>query len=426
MKSIYLKDENGKVYFGWWIVIVCGLIGAFAYGGAVTVSGVFLLPVTSELGFAIGQFSLYLSIMSITNIVTLFFISKHFTEKHTKKIMLAAGCCGALAFTGFSFANELWQFYALAVPMGLCFSSMTMTPCTILVSNWFGPGARGKAMSYFLGIMALVGIPLLNVLNYLIMKTGWRNGYLLIAAGILVCLPLTAKFAVWSPAVKGIRRMGELEGGPSINPEHVPGIPFKEGRKNPWLWLALITCSFVVVASSAVLQHGIPTMILAGYTPVQATGIVSILSAVIIVTGLIVGALTDKMGIFFVAVGTCVMFAIGLVGHAFLAGGGTVMLFVLIIGYVFGVPAVNVIPPLMMSNMFGERELGRYIGYVNIFIAFGGVFGAALVGMLFDAFGGYREPWLVAAGILLLAGVIRGICTSKRHRFVPEKVQMTE
>ena len=88
MKSFTLKDENGKFYYGWVIVLVAGLLCGLVYSGIVSVTGIFLLPVTMELELPIGGYSFYLTIMSIANMLTLLVISKFLNEKNIKKIMI--------------------------------------------------------------------------------------------------------------------------------------------------------------------------------------------------------------------------------------------------------------------------------------------------------------------------------------------------
>ena len=101
MKKVSLKDENGKIYFGWYITVIAGIIMTFGYSCIVSLSGIFLLPVTKELGLPIGKFSAYLTIMSLSCIVSLLFISKFMTEKYIKRVMIIAAIIGALSFFGF-------------------------------------------------------------------------------------------------------------------------------------------------------------------------------------------------------------------------------------------------------------------------------------------------------------------------------------
>lgn len=414
-----LRDENGKIYFGWYILILSALTGTLIYNGIISTSGVFMIPVTMELGIPVGSFSLYISILSIVNIITLYVISRKLNKNNIKKIMIITGCLGVLSFIGFSFSTQVWHFYALSILQGICFGACTMTPCTILVSNWFGPKVRGKAMSFYIGGVSLIGMGIINLLNMVIVNTGWRGGYLFCAAGILVCLPLMAKFAVWSPAEKGIARMGDteeaVEAGP-VDPNAIPGYTAKEGLRKPAVWVALISCVLLVVASSSELQHGIPTLIMAGNSPTIATFISSLTSILMIATNLIIGWAIDKFGVQIGAVATCAFFALATLGYALVADIPGLM-YPTIVLYAFGVPAVNTVSPLIMTYICGEKEIQKFISYMNMLIAVGGIFGAAVVGAMFDMTGGYKIPWLVMTVVLAIATIMRAVATSKKNKF---------
>ncbi len=413
-----LRDENGKIYFGYYILIMAALTGTLIYNGIISTSGVFMMPVTMELGIPVGAFSFYISILSVANIITLYLISRKLNKNNIKKVMLITGALGVLSFIGFSFATQLWHFYALSILQGVCFAACTMTPSTILVTNWFGPAIRGRAMSFYIAGVSLIGMPIINILNAVIMGNGWRAGYIFCAAGILICLPVMAKCAVWSPADKGITRMGDveepIEAGP-IDPSLIPGYTVKEGLKKAPVWLVLISCVFLVLASSSMLSHGIPTLIMAGNSPAIATFISSLISVSLIVTNLIIGWSTDKFGIRFGATATCLLFALGTLGYA-MVGDMPGLMYPAVILYAFGVPAVNTVSPLIMAYVCGEKELHKFISYLNMLIAVGGIFGATVVGMMFDATGGYKVPWLVMSVALLIATVLRFVATAKKNK----------
>lgn len=133
MKSLSFKDENGKFYYGWWIVIAAAIVTGLVYSAIVSVTGVFMLPVTEDLGLSVAAYSLYLTVMSVTGIVTLAIISKFLNEKHIKKIMIIAGIIGVISFIGFAAAKNVWMFYIFAVPQGFCFAAMTSASCIELV-----------------------------------------------------------------------------------------------------------------------------------------------------------------------------------------------------------------------------------------------------------------------------------------------------
>lgn len=423
MKAFTLRDENGKFYYGWWIVIAAAILCGLVYSGIVSVTGVFLMPVTTDLQLPVAGYSFYLTIMSITNIITLLVISKFLNEKTIKKIMIAAGILGVLSFIGFSMAKSLLYFYIFAIPQGFCFGAFTMTPCQTLVSNWFGEKARGRAMSLFLAGMSIITVGLMNLLNFVILKYGWKMGYIVLAIAVAVCVLIAAKVIVWSPAQKGVKRVGDLDAEElkAMQNTELRGISFGEALKRPITWIAFLSCTLAVIVSSSILQHGIATIIMGGYSQTKATALISAMSLVMMVTGPIVGIICDKFRLSVAAVGTSLFFAIAVVGLAYAGTAGWgIPLFV--IGYIFGVPAINIISPLMMGHMYGEKDLGKLIGYVNVFVGLGGAFGAAAVGALFQKFGTYQPAWLIMSGVLAVAAIIRGFCTSEKQKYTEQQL----
>lgn len=418
MKSFSFKDENGKFYYGWWIVITGAIITGLVYSGIVSVTGVFMLPVTQDLGLSVAAYSFYLTIMSITGIITLAIVSKFLDEKRIKKIMIAAGIIGVISFIGFASAKSLTMFYIFAVPQGFCFAAMTMTPCQLLVSNWFGEKAKGRAISLLLTGMTLVYIAELNILNLVIGKMGWRAGYIVLAVCVAIAVLIAAKLVVWSPEKKGLKRIGDVEDDEMerLQASGTRGIAFSVAIRKPITWLVLISCSLAVIASSSILQHGIPTMVIAGFSAPQATAITSILSLIMVVTGPVVGWICDRWRLSIAAVGSALCFAGSAVGLSLLSVSKSAVI-VYSAFYIFGVASINIISPLLMNYMYGEKDMPRLIGYVNMFVGIGGAFGAAGLGALYEHFGSYQIPWLIMAAILAVVAVIRGISTTKKRKY---------
>ena len=414
------KDENGKFYYGWIIVLVAGLVTGFVYNGIASVTGIFMLPVTTDLGISVGGFSLYFTIMSFVSMFVLMFFSKYFTEKSIKKMMAIGGILTIISFVGFSFASSLWMFYAFAVLQGVGFATMTMTPCQVLVSNWFGEKLRGRAITVFLAILALMYTALANVLNTVIIKVGWRMGYIILAILTLVSLIIVLKFVVWSPDKKGIKRLGDLNDEELKNVNlATSGIDFKSAIKKPITWLAFISCGLAVIGSSSVLVHGIPTMQLAGMDSTTAIGILSALTIVMTFIGPVIGWISDRFGVPVVTIGTAVSFTVGIFGLALATTNLMLGVIVFFVGYLFGIACVNIVSPLLMGYMFGEKDLPKFLGYVNIFISLGAACGSGITGSLYEVFGSYRIPWLIVTGIIVIVTIIRIICSNKKHKFVP-------
>lgn len=421
MKSFSFKDENGRFYYGWWIVIAAAVITGLVYSAIVSVTGVFMLPVTEDLGLSVAAYSLYLTVMSVTGIITLAVISKFLNEKHIKKIMIIAGIIGVISFIGFAAAKNVWMFYVFAVPQGFCFAAMTMTPCQLLVSNWFGEKAKGRAISLFLTGMTLVYLLEFNILSRVVSSMGWRAGYIMLAICVAIAVIAAAVLVSWSPEKKGIKRIGDLDETElqAMQSAVLKGVDFKTAISRPITWLVLVSCTLAVIASSSIMQHGIPTMVMSGLSPEQATGIISVLSIIMIFTGPVIGVICDKFRLSVAAVGTAASFAIAAVGLSMM-GGSQAGMWIFCVFYILGVPTINIISPLLMSYMYGEKDMPRLIGYVNMFIAIGGAIGAAGLGALYEHYGSYQMPWMIMAGVLALVAVIRAIATTKKRKYNPE------
>ena len=374
MNKFTFKDSSGKIYFGWYIALMGIILMTFAYSCVVSVVGVFMLPVTQSLGLQIGDFSIWLTIMSLTAIIFLAIFSKMYSKKTIKPIMIVACILGVVGFIGFATSNSLTQFYVFSVPLGICFGGLTTTPSILLTSNWFGPSLRGKALGVVFGGNSIVVMFILPILNYAVQTLGWRNVYFALAGCLIViCLPLILKLTVWSPEEKGLQRMGDAEGQQQSS-EIITGISFKDGLKKPATWLMFISGTLLVIASSSILLHSQPFMIMNGYSATFASSVVSIMIGICVITCMLVGAVNDRAGLKAASLFSGVFFVIAYVAQIYIPAAGIAMVILFIVGYGLGCPSVNIISPLFANHMFGEKEVGAFIGYINLFISVGGAF----------------------------------------------------
>lgn len=421
MKNFKLKDENGRIYMGWYITLMGIILMTFAYSCVVSVAGQFMLPVTEDLGIQIGDFSLWMTILSLTAIVFLLFFSKIFSKKTVKKIMIIACICGVVGFVGFGTSSSLIQFYLSSVVLGICFAGLTTTPCTLLVSNWFGPAMRGKALGILFGGNSIAICIFIPILNLIIQTFGWRWAYFILAGILLViCLPMILKLTKWSPDDLGIRRMGDGV-SEEVDAEKLEGISFKEGLKKPSTWIMFLTGTLLVIPSSAILAHSQPFMVMHGYSPTFASTVTSIMIGICLVTCIMVGAIKDKFGLRAAAIFTGIAFILAYVSQIYIPTGGMIMVLGFILFYGLGCPAVNIVSPLFANHMFGDKEVGAFIGYINMFISVGGAFGSSIVGKMYDASGSYITAFWMCAALLAIMTILRFILSGSKFSYKNRK-----
>lgn len=417
MSKFNLRDATGKIYTGWYIAFMGIILMTFAYSCVVSVSGQFMIPVTETLGLQIGDFSVWVTIMSITSIIFLLIFSKIFSKRTIKKIMICSCISGIIGFIGFATSQSLMQFFIFAVFLGICFGGLTTTPSTLLLSNWFGIELRGKALGILFGGNSLVVMGIIPILNLLIQNFGWRITYGCLAGVLLlVCLPLILKLAIWSPEDVGQVRMGDREGSESDTKE-LTGLTFQEGLKKPAAWLIFISGTLLVIPSSAILVHSPPFLIMNGYSATFAANVTSIMIGICVVTCILVGWINDKFGLRVAATFSGIAFILTYIAQINIPAVGMLMVVLFIAGYGLGCPAVNIVSPLFANHLFGEKEVGAFIGYINLFISIGGALGSSLIGKMYDATGTYITPFWMCAGLLLVMTVIRFVFAGKKYAF---------
>lgn len=417
MGKISLKGSNGKLYYGW-LVVLCGFMCmTIGYTCAVSVVGVFVLPVVEDLQLQIGDFTSYLTCQSVVAVLSLIVVSKYFTEKSIRKIMLIAAFLGIAGFVGFACATTLWHFYVASAGIGFCFACMTATPCTILLNNWFGERIKGVALSLIFGGSSVGAMLMISILNRVVQATNWRIGYGVIAACLLlICVPCLLAFTAWSPEKKGVEKMGEKEEETLSQDSGRQGIAFKDAKKKPLIWMFFLSCILIVIASSSILTHTQTFLVLNGYSPTFAGNIVSVMIGLLILGSILVGAYCDRGSIRFAAIATCLIFAVGFIAQIYIPQAGWLMI-ILILGYAFGCPAVNIVSPLVVKHAFGEKDFGVIVGYSNASFTLGAAIGAPIIGKLLDLTGTYTASFWFCAVVLLIAAIIRAVATSNKNKF---------
>lgn len=424
MNKINLKNTEGKIFTGWYIVVMGIVLMTFAYSCVVSVTGVFMVPVTSDLGLNIGDFSIWVTILSVVAIIFLSIISKVLSEKTIKKIMVICCFCGIIGFVGFATSNSLMQFYIASIPLGICFGGLTTTPCALLTNNWFPESMRGKALGILFGGNSLVVMGVIPILNAIVQNLGWRTAYYILSAILLViCLPLILKFVKWSPASTGeaFKTSSSDQQGASNQQETnelaLEGISFKNGLKSPATWLMFLSGTLLVIASSAILGHSQPFLMMNGYSATFASNVTSIMIGICVITCALIGAINDKYGLKAAVIVSSGAFVLSYIAQIFIPNAGIIMVVLFILFYGIGCSAVNIISPLFANHMFGPKEVGAFIGYINLFISVGGAIGISLVGKLYDVMGSYIVPFWICAGILFISFFIRFILSSKKFNY---------
>ena len=381
-------QSNKKIYYGWYMVLLGFLLMALAYASLASCQGIFIKPVTEELGVDRAVFSGVTTISSIGVIIGSAFVGKIF-KKFPLKTVVAVSClivCVCLA--GFGFSTQMWQFYVLGSIMGLAFAGLTTIPISILINNWFGVKKKGVAMSIAFAGSGLGGMVLTVILNSISQKWGWRTAYLADAAIIFfVLMPLILFLLVSTPKEKGLERLGEGEVTKSNS-----GLTSSQAKSTLSFWLMFFSFFMMSMINSGLLNHQIAYLSDIGFSASSSANIGALAVGSLTIGKIILGSLCDKAGL---KTGSFVgnfLFFLGMISLLFTTNV-PFLAYVYILMFCVGGAVPTICPPLFVSGVFGEKDYASLVGILTVAGGVGAAIGSLLCGKLYDMTGSYTVCW---------------------------------
>ncbi|MFD4932188.1 MFS transporter [Peribacillus butanolivorans] len=362
-------NKNGKIFYGWWIVVATFMIMTLIYAPIANLVSLFTLPVTKELGFGIPQFMLYFTIMALAGMVVGPIAGKLMKKMDIRLYLTLFILIAAIAFVGFSFSTKLIHFYLFAILMGAGMVGGALIPVSVLITNWFND-KRGLCIGIALSGTGFGGVILSPLVNWLITAYGWRSAYLALGILIFVVLVPLAVFVIrLNPADKGLLPLGEGKSVNSTQKKVITGTTQGEALKSVSFWtLCLAILVSCIVVNSMIINFA-PYLSEIGTTAKTAALLLSLGSAMVVVAKLLIGRFFDKLGL----ITTLLIISAGsLVSFPFLMNANLVLPAILYAVFAgLGSTAITVTPAYITGALYGEKEYGAKYGVVSIFISLG-------------------------------------------------------
>lgn len=393
--------NNKKIFYGWYLCLAGTLMLVGGSGIVVNSANQFLKPVCEALGVSRGQFSLYLSMVSVASMVFCPLIGKAFEKWNPRLVTVFGGVFMALAWAALSLAKDIRLFYLLGFLIGTGSSLCGMVSVNILMNNWF-QAKKGTAMGIALtgtGIGSMIFNP---VASRLIEAFGYQSAYRWLTACMLVCmLPLFVLYR-YRPADMGLAPLGlEAEAAPAAggNPSSgAEGMTRGEAMKKPQMWLTCFVVFGLSASAMGLFNHMTAYFTDIGYEKATAASMVSVISLGMTFGKLFFGWLNDKIG---TRKNFALMTMLSLSGIILLAAARSEA--VTLAGAVlFGVAVASpfVLTPQLTIYFFGNRDFANIYGFVNVFQFLGPTLGPPISGMIYDRSGSYAAAFVLFAAVL--------------------------
>jgi MFS family permease len=383
----------GGLFANRWLVVAASVCGLLVGSGPILIfsSGVFLKPVSAELGVTRGDLSSALFLAAICTAIACPILGWFLDRFGTRRVMIPGVILYALVVAGFGLmrTNPVFMIPLIYALVGLVGAVQTPIPYAAVVAQWFDR-QRGLALGIATAGVGLGVVVLPPFLALLINEFGWRHAYF--------GLGLTVLLLAWLPVALFVREPPALS---RVAARHttanltdaLPGTQASQAFRQWEFWALTIAFFLGVMAINGTLTHVIPLLTDRGVSLQQAAVMFSFAGYAIIGGRVLAGWCLDRIWGPYVAI--C-FFVIPMLGIALLASGATGI--VPLIGAVLcgaGIGAEIDLMAFFLSRYFGLKAYGKVYGVMFAVFNIGTGLGPALSGLSFDRFHSYGPVFIV-------------------------------
>jgi MFS family permease len=374
----------------WWIVFACAC-GLLVGAGSILIFsfGVFLKPVTEDLGITRGDLSAALGISAWCVALSCPIVGWLIDRFGARRVMIPGILLFALAVASFGLmpAKSLPIVFLIFCIAGFISGVQTPIPYAAVVSRWFDR-ERGIALGVATAGVGL-GVALIPQLAaFLISHFGWRNAYFGLGIAVVVLAWLPVVIFVRDPKVDPASGRG-LAGSSAA----LPGIDAMAALKTGNFWMLSAAFFLGVMAINGTIVHIVALLTDRGIPLQVATGALSIAGIAIIIGRIICGWCLDRYWGPYVAICFFILPVIGIALFGSGWGNPAPLIGAALCGA--GIGAEIDLMAFFVSRYFGLKSYGKIYGLMFMLFNIGTGLGPALSGRAFDMFHSYTQIFIV-------------------------------
>ena len=403
---IKLSDSNTFYWHYAWVIVVI-IAGMQIVGSSIRMAfGVFIDPLQAQFGWSQGGIGFAYAICSMVSAVVAPVAGNLGDRFGAKKSMLAGTFVFLIGMLSTAFVKELWQFwFTYGVILGIA-QAIFLVPLIPAAMIWFRRHlglAMGLIMASW-GVGPALATPLVA---FMIQTFGWTFAF--VSIGIVSTLIMLALVSVFKnrPVDVGGVAYGTLKSDPPLSDKLPPSIlldEFKGHMKKTAAYWNMSSIHFLgCVGHAVILIWIIPMATSRGMSAIDASLILTLFSAVSIVTRLTTPVLCERLGVrtvmtfFYILQGAPVLLLI------FSSMDGVFLIFAVSFGIGYGGETGGF--PILNRKYFGHAPMGGAHGFQMLGAGIGMALGGWVGGPVFDIFDSYNAAFAISV-VASLAGAI--------------------
>ena len=403
-------SQRPRIFYGWWIVLGAIVAQFVAIGMQVSVSGVFLVPMTEDLDWSRSQFTLATTAGNAISAGIGFFIGAYVDRVGARPLMVIGATIIGAALMAVSRVEELWQFVLLrGVIFAIGFTMVGNLVVNVTVSKWF-VRRRGWAIS-----MASLGVSAAGIFMPLIMvpvvdTIGWRDAWIVLGLAVWVLIYPVAMVMRRQPEDHGLLPDGAVEG--ESDPAEIAeaardlaeSFTRNQAMRTTAMWLLVVAFGFAQVGLISLLFHSIPFLTDSGFSRSQAALLVGSQGTAALLSKFVWGWWMQRYSPKSLAALTFVISGGAVLGMVPAAQAGSFdAMFALFVLWGLGIGGMLPLSEFIWAAYFGRRHLGAVRGAAMPLTIIFTIPGPLLAASYVDSVGTY-DGAIIAFGMLWFVG----------------------
>jgi MFS family permease len=387
----------------WWVVVAT-VLGLIVGAGPINVFsfGVFLKPITVELGIGRAMFSSALTLHATMAALMCPVFGWMIDRWGVRRVMLPALVLYALGIAAYALitADPFLITYLIFAITGLTGTVAGPIPYSTVISQWFD---RQRGLALGIGMAGVgLGVALMPQLAALLIgEFGWRTAYVgLAVASIVFAFVPVALFVREPPGFTAQPERGQSRGA-ALN---LPGTGVGEALRSRLFWGLGIAFFLDVIAINGTLTHIVALLTDRGIAREAAVTALSGTGIALLAGRIMSGWFLDRFWGPYVAIGFFVTPMIGLALLMSHAAGAAPFLGAICLG--IGIGAEIDLMAFFASRYFGLKNYAKIYGTMFGLFGLGVGFGPTLSGLSFDRLHSYTPIFAVYEIMLLVTCVI--------------------
>jgi sugar phosphate permease len=401
------RSTAGRVFYGWWIVVLGSLISGIGMGIIYHSFTVFFLPLKRDLGVSSAAISLLYGAARLEGGIEGPIVG-HLIDRFGSRMLIIVGASlTGIGLILLSTVHDFFTFFLIYVfIVSLGSNAGFFHPVSTAVNRWF-IRRRGLGFSVISASGAIGEMIMAPLLSYIILNFGWRNGAIFAGLMILIVALPAALPMKRSPEAMGLYPDGQpplknqIEDLKSVRQEATEvDFTVREALRTLHFWLLTVSLSLRLLVTVALNTHFVPILVWKGMSEAAGAYLVGISALASIPALLALGWLGDRWNKSLICSLCIIPTILAMIGMIF--SQETAILYFFPIGFAITY-ATAPLNWALIGDFFGRSRYATLRGIMGVAYGTATFLSPIYAGWVFDRTGSYTIVLLTFSIILLIA-----------------------